>query len=69
MFGEPQREELVLKNRILEILFLRRTLKAPLSDFFMVNSATGVLDGERVNLWSFSVCGTFRSKVMSILEL
>ena len=35
--------EIELESRIFESLFLRRTLKAPLSDFCIVNAAADVL--------------------------
>ena len=36
---------LELESRIFESLFQRRMLKAPLSDFCIVNAAADVLDG------------------------
>ena len=51
-----QRSSLELESRIFESLFQRRTLKAPLFAFCIV--------------WDvYELCGTFRSKVMSISKL
>ena len=61
VFPDPDIDvyRLELKSRIFKVYFKggrRRRLKSPLSEFCIINAAV------------YDLCGTFRSKVMSILK-